>query len=276
MVLVYKKIIMIKIIKHAPENVAAFLAKGTVSKKDFEKVFKHVQKKIKEHGELNYLLKLETEPSNFTAGAWINDFLLGLKNLSEWNRCAIVTDNDIVHKVTAASDFVTIGDFKAFEKDEYCKALHWTSTGETKLPKQTGTALLAGLGGAIALNVIHELVRHNYDNDDVPEVNKIGEEAVEKIANSLNIELDENQKYSTALAGDLISNALYYAGTAANNFGGLAGIVAGIGAVELPKYLGLNDDPVKRNKNKEILTIAFYTLGGVATSLLYNKLKNKK
>ena len=38
--------------------------------------------------------------------------------------------------------------------------------------------ILAGLGGAIALHLLHEVVRHNFTN--VPEVNKVGEEALTK------------------------------------------------------------------------------------------------
>ena len=264
---------MIKAIKNAPENVAAFMAKGEVTKRDFDKVFKKVQKKVSETGELNYLLKLDTDVENFSSGAWINDMLLGLKNLTKWNRCAIVSDNPVVQKITAASDYVTIGEFKAFKHDDYKKALHWVSTGEKKLPSHKGSALLAGLGGAIALNVIHEVVRKNFSN--VPEVNEVGEEAVDKIAKKTDINLDEKELYATTLAGDVISNALYYAGTATNNLSALSGVLAGVGAVELPKYLGLDDKPVKATPQKQILTVAFYTLGGLATSIIYNKLKKK-
>lgn len=264
---------MIKIIKKAPENVAAFQATGTVTKKDFEKVFQHVDKKVKEYGELNYLLKLDTEVSNFSSGAWINDLLLGLKNLTKWNRCAIVSDNELVHKITSASDYVTIGEFQAFSDDEYKTALHWVSTGKEKAKSHTGTALLAGLGGALVLNVIHEAIRHNFSN--VPEVNKVGEEAVEKILDSTDINLNDKERYNVTLAGDVVSNALYYAATATNKAGIVSGLLAGIGTVELPKYLGLDDSPVKATKQKKLMTIAYYTLGGIATSMLYNRLKKK-
>lgn len=264
---------MIRIIKNAPENVAAFQATGTVIKKDFEKVFQHVDRKVKEFGELNYLLKLDTEVSSFSSGAWINDLLLGLKNITKWNRCAIISDNELVHKITAASDYVTIGEFKAFADKDYKTALHWVSTGEVKNRNHTGTALLAGLGGALVLNVIHEAIRHNFNN--VPEVNKVGEEAVEKILDNADVKLNDKELYNVTLAGDVVSNALYYAATATNKAGALSGMLAGFGTVELPKYLGLDDSPVKATKQKQIMTIAYYTLGGIATFMLYNKLKKK-
>lgn len=262
---------MIKIIKNAPENVAAFKAKGNVNRKDFEVVFDLVQQKVEKFGELNYLLKLDTEVNNFSAGAWINDLLLGIKNLTKWNRCAIVSDNEIVHKITAISDLVTIGEFKAFSHDDFKKALHWVSTGKEKKANNTGIALLAGLAGAVVLNAVHEAVRHNFSN--VPEVNKVGEEALGKILSETDTKLDDKELYAATLAGDVVSNALYYAAAATNKGGAVSGLLAGLATVELPKYLGLDDTPVKETKQKQLLTIAYYTLGGLATGLIYKKLK---
>jgi hypothetical protein len=71
---------MITIIPEAPENVAAFNATGEVTKEDFENlVFPRVKAKIEQFGELNYLMYLDTDLDNFTAGAWLEDALLGLK-----------------------------------------------------------------------------------------------------------------------------------------------------------------------------------------------------
>jgi hypothetical protein len=67
---------MITIIPEAPENVAAFNATGEVTKEDFENlVFPRVKAKIEQFGELNYLMYLDTDLDNFTAGAWLEDAL---------------------------------------------------------------------------------------------------------------------------------------------------------------------------------------------------------
>lgn len=266
---------MIKVIKDAPKNVAAFVASGEVTKEDFDIVFKHVQKLINQEGELNYLLKLKTDTSNFTVGAWLEDMLLGIKHLTKWNRCAIVSDKKTVHDVTALADKVTIGDFQAFSHKHYEEALNWVSTGSTEETESDSgnvrAALLAGLGGAIVLNAVHELVRHNFDN--VPEVNKLGEEALDKMLSPAGVDLNDDELYNAALAGDLVSNALYYSTLATNKAGILSGIVGGIGAVILPKYIGLNDQPVASTDRKKLLTVAYYTLGALATGFIYKKLK---
>lgn len=84
---------MISIINDAPENVAAFNATGEITREDFENlVIPHVKSKVEQFDELNYLLYLDTDLDNFTMGAWLQDALLGIKNITKWNRAAIVTD----------------------------------------------------------------------------------------------------------------------------------------------------------------------------------------
>lgn len=265
---------MIKVIEKAPENVAAFKAKGKVTGKDFDTVFATVDRKISEHGELNYLMQIDGSLKNWESMAWVKDLFLGLKHFIKWNRCAMVSDNKVVEKVTELSKFLPGIEFKHFFSDELEDALHWVSTGKEKEHGTVGTALLAGIAGAAALTIANEFLRHRYDN--VPRVNEVGEEAVEKILAPTDIHLNDKELYATTLVGDILSNALYYAATATNGTGLISGLFAGIGAVELPKYLGLNDQPVASTDQKKVMTIAYYTLGGVVAGLIYSSSKTKK
>lgn len=122
---------MINIVKDAPQNVAAFVAEGEVTQEDFDNVvLPHVKEITEKTGELNYLLKLDTSIANFTAGAWLKDALLGLKNLSKWNRVAIVTDKSSIQTFTDIFSVVMPGKFIGFDKIDYQTALHWVATGE--------------------------------------------------------------------------------------------------------------------------------------------------
>ncbi|MCF2218167.1 STAS/SEC14 domain-containing protein [Chryseobacterium gambrini] len=121
---------MITIIPEAPENVAAFNATGEVTKEDFENlVFPRVKAKIEQFGELNYLMYLDTDLDNFTAGAWLEDALLGLKNLTKWNRAAILTDNQNVQNFTEIFSVLMPGEFKSFPKGNLYNALYWCKNG---------------------------------------------------------------------------------------------------------------------------------------------------
>ncbi|WBV60182.1 STAS/SEC14 domain-containing protein [Chryseobacterium camelliae] len=121
---------MITIIPEAPENVAAFNASGEVTKEDFENlVFPVVKEKVEHFHELNYLLYLDTDIDNFTVGAWFEDALLGLKNLTNWNRAAIVTDQKGIQNFTDIFSVLMPGEFKSFPKENLYNALYWCKNG---------------------------------------------------------------------------------------------------------------------------------------------------
>ncbi|MBF8457064.1 STAS/SEC14 domain-containing protein [Kaistella sp. G5-32] len=122
---------MITVIPDVPENVAAFKATGEISTKDFENlVFPHVKAKVNTFDELNYLFLLDTDLDQFTAGAWFQDALLGLKNITKWNRAAIVTDNNSVQNFTAIFSVIMPGEFRFFPIEDLENALFWCANGD--------------------------------------------------------------------------------------------------------------------------------------------------
>ncbi|WP_034753401.1 hypothetical protein [Chryseobacterium daeguense] len=132
--------------------------------------------------------------------------------------------------------------------------------------------ILAGLGGAIALNLLHEVVRRNFDN--VPEVNKVGEEALNKALDKVDMKItNHDQLYAATLAGDVIGNGMYYATTATSGFNIASGLMMGLGAVALPEKMGLDDKPVAETTQKKVMTVAYYLFGAIVTKMIYDKIK---
>jgi hypothetical protein len=116
---------MIQVIS-APTNVVAFRALGEVTKDDYQKiVVPAVEQLVREIDEINFLLVLDTGVENFTAGAWMEDALLGLKNFGKWNRAAIVSDSDNVINFTKGFSYIAPGEFRGFKRDAFYKALNW-------------------------------------------------------------------------------------------------------------------------------------------------------
>lgn len=138
-------------------------------------------------------------------------------------------------------------------------------------------AILAGFAGAAALNLLHETVRR-FDSD-APRVDLLGEEALTRSLNSLNLTVPKGDKlYAATLAGDLISNGIYYTTIALSGSKNLyfkstvAGITAGIGAIQLPDKMGLDDKPVTKTDKTKVLTVAWYLIGGLVTAGVFNRL----
>ena len=118
---------MIQLI-NSPDNVAAFRALGEVTKKDYEEVVvPAVEAVVNRTDELNFLLELDTNLANFSAGAWWEDIMVGLKNFGKWHRAAIVTDSDTIVSFTNAFSYIAPGEYRGFKKDELEIALLWVA-----------------------------------------------------------------------------------------------------------------------------------------------------
>ncbi|RZM18759.1 MAG: hypothetical protein EOO88_39875 [Pedobacter sp.] len=138
--------------------------------------------------------------------------------------------------------------------------------------------LLAGLAGAIALNVLHEGLRKK--SNEVPRVDLLGEEALQKTLGYFGTQIEDEQTlYTATLAGDIVSNALYYSLIAAGDKKYLwpkavfFGLSAGIGAIKLPKPMGLNPEPVAETSKKQVLTVGYYLFGAIVTALVVKSFK---
>ena len=79
-----------------------------------------------------------------------------------------------------------------------------------------------------------------------------------------------------ALVGDLVSNSLYYSLVGAGarqdamRNGALLGLAAGLGAVFLPEPLGLGRQPTEDSPETQLMTVAWYLLGGLAAGAAYS------
>lgn len=132
--------------------------------------------------------------------------------------------------------------------------------------------IIAGLGGALALNLIHESLKRS--GSGMPRIDLLGEEAIQKGIEQLGYGKikDQNTLYAATLGGDLVSNAVYYSFIGNGNhkyIWGKAialGLSAGIGAIYLPEPMGLDPKPVAGNEKKKVLTIAYYVAGALVTA----------
>jgi hypothetical protein len=79
--------------------------------------------------------------------------------------------------------------------------------------------------------------------------------------------------FRATLFGEIVSNTVYYSLIGAGSRSGLLrrgvliGLAAGLGAVLLPPRLGLGSPPGEKRPVTPLLTIAWYTAGGVTAAL---------
>ena len=119
---------MIQQLDDMPGNMIGFRAQGEVIKEDFtDTVIPLVEQQIEKTGKLNYLLLLDTSIKDFSAGAWWQDAMMGIKNITKWNRAAIVSDSEGIRRFTDFFSILMPGEFKGFHKEDLDKAVLWTS-----------------------------------------------------------------------------------------------------------------------------------------------------
>lgn len=120
---------MLQFINDLPENIVGIHAVGEVTKEDIDTVLiPRLDDLVKRQGEINYLLVLETDAQNFTAGAWFNDVKVGLKHFTKWKKVAVATDQKSVEWFTTnIFKYMIPGEAQGFSLDKLEDAVKWIS-----------------------------------------------------------------------------------------------------------------------------------------------------
>ena len=119
---------MLTVIQNLPDHIFGVRASGEVTKDDLKEVLLPGLENLSErYKEIYYLLVLDTDVQNFTAGAWIQDLVAGVKHLTEWKKMAIVSDQKSVEKFTDLFSYVSPGEAKGYEHAELQEAIDWVS-----------------------------------------------------------------------------------------------------------------------------------------------------
>ena len=113
-------------IENLPPHVFGVRAMGEVTAEDLTNtLLPGLTSLTAKFNEIYYLLVLETEVGNFTAGAWFQDMVAGIKHFSQWKKMAIVTDQKLVEKFTDVFSYVSPGEAKGYTLSELNEAIEW-------------------------------------------------------------------------------------------------------------------------------------------------------
>ena len=133
-------------------------------------------------------------------------------------------------------------------------------------------SLASGAIGALAVTALNEGARRRIPH--APRMDVIGMRALASIMEKVGRHPPRGRAlFRQTLAGDLMSNTLYYALVAAGSRetrlrrGIALGAAAGLGAALLPPLLGLGRQPGERWPRTSLLTVAWYTAGGIAAAV---------
>ncbi len=142
-------------------------------------------------------------------------------------------------------------------------------------------SFLSGLAGAVILTLIHETARRTVE--DAPRMDTLGRRSLARGMAAVGIEPPPHEDLQAmAFAGDIASNTIYFALVGVGSpehallRGAVLGGAAGLGAVVLPPYLGLDHRPRGVTSRTKAMTFAWYLAGGLAAGAVFRGLAGLK
>ena len=139
-------------------------------------------------------------------------------------------------------------------------------------------SFIAGMCGAVALTAVHQLARRV--THEAPRMDVLGERAIARTIRAAGGTLPlQPTLHRWALAGDLIANSAYFSLVACGrdahtwNRGVAMGLAAGAGALVLPRRIGLGDAPKSTHIPNQLMTVAWYLIGGLTAACAGRALK---
>lgn len=118
---------MITELNNFPPGVLGFRISGTVTADDFRIAKERVEQTLKVHDKINFLLVIDTNISNLTPGAWIQDSLMGFSHLFSWEKVAMVSDQDGVRTFIDMFSMLVPGEYRGYAMSELNDAVAWVS-----------------------------------------------------------------------------------------------------------------------------------------------------
>jgi hypothetical protein len=123
---------MIEQLTDMPEGAIGFRGSGRLTSRDYHDTLLPVIREALESGRtVNLLFATAPDFSGLDMGALWEDTkaagTIGLKHLSSWGRIALVTDKDWMRHAISAFGWISPGEYRVFEPDEYEAAKTWLS-----------------------------------------------------------------------------------------------------------------------------------------------------
>ena len=154
---------------------------------------------------------------------------------------------------------------------------HQVASGQrAAIPISRATRSLAsGIAGGLAFTAIHEVARRRFTS--APRMDEVAMRVLRKILPGKF--RDPRRLHQLALAGDLLSNSVYYSVIAAPTRkatwarAGVLGTAAGLCALFLPERLGLGVPHNSHRRTTQFMTVGWYLAGALATAFVATRVR---
>ena len=124
---------MLTTIKGLPPNVLAIEAVDRVRAEDYTSVLVPALENIlAKHSKARLLYVLGDSFDEFSIGAGWEDAKLGARHFTDFERVAVVTENEAIRAMVKAFGFAMPGEVRVYESDEFEDAKRWIAEGRSQ------------------------------------------------------------------------------------------------------------------------------------------------
>jgi hypothetical protein len=120
---------MIEIMQGLPEHVLGFTVHATVTGSDYESILRpELEARFKTHTKLCLLYHFSEDFSGFDAKAIWEDIWTDLRHFAAWEKIAVVTDSQRIHKLANLFGLLRPGRARVFTNAQLGEAFDWVNT----------------------------------------------------------------------------------------------------------------------------------------------------
>lgn len=122
---------MLNVLEGFPDDVLAVSASGKLNADDYRNIMvPQVHRILEAHGSVRMFYQLGPEWDGFTAGAGLQDMILGVEHWTDFERIAIVTDSTWIREAVCLFAPMFSKPMKVFANAEAEIAKDWIAVGD--------------------------------------------------------------------------------------------------------------------------------------------------
>jgi hypothetical protein len=126
---VTREAVVFEMIPALPDNVVGVVAKGEVTKDDYEqRLVPAVEDALTRHDKIRLLYVLGADFTGFTGGAAWEDGKLGLGHIGSWERIAVVAREAWIRHAVNVFGYLIPGEVKVYDLADEADASAWITS----------------------------------------------------------------------------------------------------------------------------------------------------
>ncbi|TLS37114.1 STAS/SEC14 domain-containing protein [Pseudalkalibacillus caeni] len=116
---------MISLLPSRSDSAIAIEAGGKITKDDIETFEGYIEESFGDHDDFNCLMIINDDLDGYSIEGLFEDMKLDLEHMSQFNKCAVVSEKNWLEKTTEMGNYLPGIEMKHFNQEETDEAWNW-------------------------------------------------------------------------------------------------------------------------------------------------------